>query len=121
MHAFRFATTGVRLWVVSAVVATAVVAWVQHVQAQSPAQIGSNSPLPVYVTNPRDAVMLPEGFVPGSRWRFTTWTTPSVLTWTATVNRTSGAWANLTTVAENQSRTTRWYYVPAMPGSWEPE
>jgi hypothetical protein len=62
---------------------------------------------------------LPDGFVPGSRWKFTTWTMPSVLTWTATVNKTSGSWVNLTINVEDGTRTTRWYYLPAMPGSWE--
>jgi len=100
-------------------VACAVTAWVKKVQAQSHAQIGTNSPLPVFVTNPVPPIPLPDGFVQGSRWRFTTWTMPSAITWTATVNRTSGAWANLTITAEDRGTHTRWYYVPAMPGSWE--
>jgi hypothetical protein len=101
------------------VVASCVTAWVQHVQAQSHAQIGTNSPLPVFVTNPFSAMPLPDGFVQGSRWRFTTWTVPSVITWTATVNKTSGAWANLTITGDDGSTQTRWYYLPGMPGSWE--
>jgi hypothetical protein len=88
------------------------------VQAQSYAQIGANSPLPVFVTNTLGQPALPEGFGAGSRWKFTTWTTPSVITWTASVNKTSGAWANLT-ITDERTTTTRWYYVPAMPGSWE--
>lgn len=97
------------------------VAWPTISQAQrndppaASAQIGMNSPLPVYVTN---TPTLPEGFVPGSTWIFTTWTTPSVLTWSATVQRTSGAWAYLEIQVENGTKS-RWYYVPAMTGSWE--
>lgn len=90
--------------------------WVHRVQAQSYAQVGIGSPLPVFVTNPD---RLPEGFVANSRWRFTTWTIPTVVTWTAAVNKTSGGWANLTISGTDQITTTRWYYVPAMPGSWE--
>jgi hypothetical protein len=93
----------------------------ERVLAQSHAQIGTNSPLPVYVTNPPGQATLPEGFVPRSRWKFTTWTMPSVLTWTAVVNRTSGPWANLTLTNDDGTTATRWYYIPAMPGSWEPQ
>ena len=97
-----------------------VTAWMQRASGQTPAQIGAHAPLPVYVTNPALATMsLPEGFVPGSRWKFTTWTMPSVITWTATVTTTSGAWANLTITTEDRVTTTRWYFVPNMPGSWE--
>src|SRR5688572_22923 len=71
--------------------------------AQPVAQIGATAPLPVYVTN---AALLPDGFVAGSRWRFTTYTTPSVFTWTATVNRTSGQWASLTVRAEDGNTTS---------------
>jgi hypothetical protein len=91
----------------------------ERVLAQSHAQIGTNSPLPVYVTNPPGEATLPEGFVPRSRWKFTTWTSPSVLTWTAEVNRTSGPWASLTITNDDGTTATRWYYIPAMPGSWE--
>jgi hypothetical protein len=108
---------GVTIALVMAV--TCVTAWVQHVHAQSPAQIGASSPLPVFVTNPSEVTLLPDGFVPGSRWRFTTWTTPNAFTWVATVNKTSGAWANLTVTAEDSSRHTYWYYIPGLPGSWE--
>jgi hypothetical protein len=111
----------VRIAVATVVVAAAVGICVQYVQAQSHAQIGTNSPLPVFVTNPQPVGALPEGFVPGSRWKFTTWTTPSVLTWSATVMKVSGAWANLRVSAEDGTTTMRWYYVPAMPGSWEPQ
>jgi hypothetical protein len=86
-------------------------------QAQSTAQIATNSPLPVFVTN--NTMQLPEGFVPGTHWRFTTWTTPSVFTWMTTVNKTSGPWANLTVRNEDGTSSSRWYYVPGMPGSWD--
>jgi hypothetical protein len=79
------------------------------------AQIGIQTPLPVHVTN---EPVLPSGFTPGSRWRFTTWTSPSVITWVGQVQHVSGPWAQITVSLENQT-TTRWYYVPAMPGSWE--
>jgi hypothetical protein len=104
---------------IAALVAVCSSVWVLQVQAQAPVQIGANSPLPVFVTNPLSDRFLPEGFVQGSRWRFTTWTVPSVITWVGTVNRTSGAWANLTITAEGRPGTTIWVYVPNMPGSWE--
>jgi hypothetical protein len=88
----------------------------QRGQSQSPAQIGTSSPLPVFVTN---TPPLPEEFVQGSRWRFTTLTVPTVLTWTATVNSTSGPWAQLTVRTENGQVSTGWYYIPGMSGSWE--
>jgi hypothetical protein len=93
-------------------------AWISHAQGPVPAQIGMTAPLPVYVTN-GSSERLPEGFVQGTRWRFTTWTMPSVISWSASVNRTTGAWANLTVTPDNGPSTTRWYYIPAMPGSWE--
>ena len=99
-----------------AAIAVAAVWQVDRTQAQSTAQIGAGTPLPVFVTN---TPALPEGFVQGSRWRFTTWTTPSVLTWTATVNKTSGPWANLTVRYEDGATSSRWYYIPGMPGSWD--
>ncbi len=79
------------------------------------AQVGINAPLPVYVTN---EPVLPTGFTAGSSWRFTTWTAPSVITWVGRVQRVSGPWAQITVSLDNQTNT-RWYYVPAMPGSWE--
>jgi hypothetical protein len=108
-----------RVTVALVVVAIGAGAWVRQVEAQAAAQIGTNSPLPVLVTNPVSTVSLPEGFVQGSQWRFTTWTLPSVITWTADVNKVSGAWANLT-ITTDSGKSTRWYYLPAMPGSWEP-
>ncbi len=99
-----------------AVMIIALASRVTRTEAQSPTQIGPASPLPVFVTN---TPPLPEGFVQGSRWRFTTWTTPSVLTWSATVNKTSGPWANLTVRYEDGATSSRWYYIPAMPGSWD--
>jgi hypothetical protein len=110
-----------RATLAAVVVAAGIGVCVQYVQAQSHAQIGTNSPLPVFVTNPQAATALPDGFVAGSRWKFITWTTPSVLTWTATVTKTAGGWANLRVSAEDGTTTMRWYYVPAMPGSWEPQ
>jgi len=104
------------LAVVTLVLLLGFVLQAQRTQAQSTAQIGTSSPLPVFVTN---TPPLPEGFAAGSRWRFTTWTTPSVLTWTATVNKTSGPWAHLTVRSDDGGTNSRWYYVPAMPGSWE--
>lgn len=89
-------------------------------QPPAPARISANAPLPVFVTNSTGVQLLPEGFVPGSRWRFTTYTAPSVLTWVATVNKTSGPWANLT-ITEQQGSRTQWFYIAAMPGSWEPQ
>jgi hypothetical protein len=103
------------------VIGCALVMWPRSSRAQgnlAPVQIGANSPLPVFVTN---TPSLPDGFAAGSRWRFTTWTMPSVLTWTATVERTSGAWAYLTVRPEDGSTHSRWYYIPAMQGSWEPQ
>src|SRR3954470_7394966 len=111
----RFSRLSVlRVGVALTLTTIAVAVWVHHVEAQSPAQIGTNAPLPVFITNPREVLTLPEGFVQGTRWRFMTWTMPSVLTWTATVNKTSGPWANLT-ITDDRATTTRWYYVPAMP------
>jgi len=81
------------------------------------AQVGVASPLPVYVTNdpqPR----LPDGFIPGSVWKFTTWTVPSTLTFTATVQKTEGGWAELN-LSTDPPATSKWYYIPFMPGVWE--
>lgn len=119
MASFRLFPAGPRVVIALTISAICATIWADRVGAQSPAQIGTNSPLPVFVTNPPGALMLPEGFVAGSQWRFTTWTMPSVLTWTATVNRTNGPWAQLTITTEDRATSTRWYYVPAMPGSWE--
>jgi hypothetical protein len=80
------------------------------------ASVGSGSPLPVYMVNEPPPV-LPEGFLPGSAWKFTTWTTPSTLSFTATVQKTEGGWAFLT--VNSDAPATRWYYIPLMPGGWE--
>jgi len=94
--------------------------WKMHAQRNPPAavaQVGPGSPLPVYVVNdlpPR----LPDGFVPGSSWKFTTWTIPSTLTFTATVKQVEGGWA-LLTLSTDPPATSRWYYIPQMPGAWE--
>jgi hypothetical protein len=87
-------------------------------QTQTSAQIGQSSPLPVFITN-EGYCLLPEGFVPGSRWRFTSWSAPSSLSWIGTVQPTTGPWVNLTIQTHDGTTTTRWYNVPAMPGGWE--
>lgn len=91
-----------------------------HAQRTPPpvAQVGPGSPLPVYVTN--DVPPLPDGFTPGTQWKFTTWTLPSSLTFTATVQRTEGSWA-LLTLNTDAAHTPKWYYIPMMPGAWEPQ
>lgn len=81
------------------------------------AQVGPGSPLPVYVVNDVPPV-LPAGFTAGTSWKFTTWTIPSTLTFTATVEKTQGGWAFLTLATDGSSR---WYYIPYMPGAWEPQ
>lgn len=95
--------------------------WKVHAQRNSPpaslAQVGVASPLPVYVTNEPEA-RLPTEFVPGSVWKFTTWTLPSTLTFTATVQKTEGGWAQLT-LSTDPPTTSKWYYIPYMPGVWE--
>ncbi len=83
------------------------------------AQVGPGSPLPVYVVNDQPPV-LPDGFVTGSSWKFTTWTTPSTLTFTATVQRTEGGWA-LLALNNGVPAKPGWYYIPYMPGVWEPQ
>jgi hypothetical protein len=90
-----------------------------HAQRAAPpvAQVGPSSPLPVYVVNENPPV-LPEGFTPGSSWKFTTWTLPSTLTFTATVQKVSGGWALLTT-SGSSAESPKWYFIPQMPGVWE--
>ncbi len=83
------------------------------------AEIGVGAPLPVYVVN-EPQPRLPSGFVPGSSWKFTTWTVPSTLTFTASVQMVDGGWAYLTINSETPA-ATRWYYIPNMPGAWEPQ
>src|ERR1035438_3590528 len=75
--------------------------------APAVAEVGVGSPLPVYVVNDPPPA-LPEGFVAGTTWKFTTWTVPSTVTFTATVQKTEGGWASLTLGADT---TTRWYYI----------
>jgi hypothetical protein len=92
-----------------------------QIRAQRPlppvAEVGAGFPLPVYVVNdPRP--LLPDGFVPGSSWKFTTWTTPSTLTFTATVRKTEGGWA-LLALNGDTATAPRWYYILHMPGAWE--
>jgi hypothetical protein len=60
---------------------------------------------------------LPEGFVTGSTWKFTQWTTPSALTFTATVQKTEGGWALL--ALSGNSAPPQWYFIPHMPGGWQ--
>jgi len=81
------------------------------------AQVGVNAPLPVYVTNEPPPVV-PDGFLPGTTWKFTTWTIPSTLTFTATVKQVEGGWAALNLSTDPPS-TAKWYYIPYMPGAWE--
>jgi hypothetical protein len=69
------------------------------------------------VTNEPPSVV-PDSFVPGSTWKFTTWTIPSTLTFTATVKQVSGGWAELN-VSTDPATTGKWYYIPYMPGVWE--
>lgn len=83
------------------------------------AEVGIGAPLPVYVVN-EQIPQVPSGFVPGSSWKFTTWTIPSTLTFTATVQQVEGGWAYLTINTETPA-ATRWYYIPQMPGAWEPQ
>jgi hypothetical protein len=83
------------------------------------AEVGIGTPLPVYVVN-EPIPQVPAGFVPGSSWKFTTWTIPSTLTFTATVQRVEGGWAYLMVSSETPA-ATRWYYIPQMPGAWEPQ
>jgi hypothetical protein len=91
----------------------------QRGPAPAVAQVGVGSPLPVYVVNDPEPA-LPVGFIPGSSWKFTTWTTPSTLTFTATVQKTEGGWAFLA-LSGDAATTPKWYYVPHMPGAWEPQ
>jgi hypothetical protein len=82
------------------------------------AEVGVGSPLPVYVVNDPPPA-LPDGFVPGTAWKFTTWTVPSTITFTATVQKTEGGWAYLS--LSTDAGSSRWYYIPQMPGAWEPQ
>jgi hypothetical protein len=83
--------------------------------SQQMATVGMTTPLPVYVMNEPS---MPEDFVAGSTWQFTTWTVPNSMTWSARVEKVSGGWALLSVQAAGQS-VTGWYYVPQMPGRWE--
>jgi hypothetical protein len=82
---------------------------------QQVAQIGSGSPLPVYVVN---ELAMPDDFVPGSTWKFTTWTVPNSMTWVARVEKVSGSWAYLT-VQDSELTSSGWYFIPQMPGRWQ--
>lgn len=83
------------------------------------AQVSAGSPLPVYVVNDQRP-LLPQGFIAGSSWKFTTWTTPSTLTFTANVQKVDGGWA-LLALSSAADGKPNWYYVPYMPGAWEPQ
>ncbi len=87
----------------------------QRTATPAVAQVGPGSPLPVFVVNDPPPA-LPEGFIPGSSWRFTTWTIPSTLTFTATVQKTEGGWALLKLTTDP---IAHWYSVPQMPGAWD--
>jgi hypothetical protein len=89
----------------------------QRNSAPAVAQVGPGSPLPVFVVNDLPPA-LPDGFKPGTSWKFTSWTVPSTVTFTATVQKTEGGWAFLTLSTDAQT-TSRWYYIPQMPGAWE--
>ena len=81
------------------------------------AQVAAGSPLPVYVTN-NPPPQVPDGFVPGSTWKFTTWTIPSTLSFTATVKDVVGGWAELN-LSTDPPASDKWYFIPYMPGVWE--
>ena len=125
----RFLTSGFsnrQFWLMLAAVGAlltgvSVQPWKVLAQRNNPpaslAQVGAGTPLPVYVTNEPE-LRLPDGFVPGSVWKFTTWTVPSTLTFTATVQETGGGWAKLN-LSTDPATTSKWYYIPFMPGVWE--
>ena len=108
------------LFVLAALVCTAAADTISTQTQPTAAQIGPSTPLPVFVTNEGNS-LLPEGFVVGSRWKFTSWTAPSTTSFVGMVQATTGPWANLTVRASDGTATTRWYNVPAMPGGWEKE
>ena len=81
------------------------------------AQVGASTPLPVYVVNDVPPA-LPSGFVPGTSWKFSSWTVPSSLTFMVSVQKTEGGWAQLTLSTDPQA-APKWYFVPQMPGAWE--
>jgi len=83
--------------------------------SQQMATVGITTPLPVYVMNEPS---MPDDFVPGSTWQFTTWSTPNAMTWSARVEKVAGSWA-LLSLQETNRTTTGWYYIPQMPGRWE--
>ena len=107
----------------AAAVLTGVLLWPGVIRAQrnappaSLAQVGPSAPLPVYVTN-NPPSLVPDGFVPGSTWKFTTWTIPSTLTFTATVKDVQGGWAELN-LSTDPPTSAKWYFIPYMPGVWE--
>lgn len=114
---------GTLFLVAAAAVLTGILLRPAAIQAQrnappaSLAQVGVSAPLPVYVTN-EPASQVPDGFVPGTTWKFTTWTIPSTLTFTATVKDIQGGWAQLN-LSTDPPTAARWYFIPYMPGAWE--
>ena len=90
-----------------------------HAQKSIPptAQVGVGAPLPVYMVNEAPS-LLPDGFTPGTSWKFTSWTTPSSLTFVVSVQKTEGGWAYLTLSTDPDAKP-KWYYLPHMPGAWE--
>lgn len=90
-----------------------------HAQKNVPptAQVGVSAPLPVYMVNDAPA-LLPDAFLPGTSWKFTSWTTPSSLTFVVSVQKIEGGWASLTLSTDPDAKP-KWYYLPQMPGAWE--
>lgn len=109
-------------WVASALFALLMAGFVRpgfvHAQKNAPpvAQVGVGSPLPVYVVNEVPPA-LPDGFIPGTTWKFSSWTVPSSLSFVVSVQKTEGGWALLTLSTDPQA-VPKWYYVPQMPGAW---
>ena len=113
---FRFPSQRVLLIAGAAlVIAIALYGQRAYPGSQQVAQVGPLSPLPVYVVNEPS---MPDDFVPGSTWQFTTWTVPNAMTWTAHVEKVSGSWAYLS-VQGNAQLTSGWYYLPRMDGFWQ--
>lgn len=102
-----------------AAAATLVKTGTVHAQKNVPptAQVGVGAPLPVYMVNETPS-QLPDGFLPGRSWKFTSWTTPSSLTFVVSVQRTEGGWAYLT-LSTDPDKKPKWSYLAQMPGAWE--
>jgi hypothetical protein len=74
-------------------------------------------PQQVAPAGPGSGQPTPDGFVPGSKWEFTTWTLPA-RAWLVQVERVSGGWAYLRVEGNGQPPEPAWYNVPQMPGRW---